>query len=312
MRVKGLIKRGLRVRLVSRSALGLAALRGHGLVLLYHRVTGEAAPAQASVTPSVSRDCLRMHIQALGEIGDIVALPEILRPTDQANRPRFALTFDDDEVSHVTESLPLLHELGVPATFFLSGRALHGLGPYWWQRLEQLVDEVGVSEAGRALGVSGETVAALAALCERDVALQRRLDEIVADHADVLLQPDAMRSLATSGMTIGFHTVCHELLTGLDEALLERAMHHGRPELERLVSRPMTLFAYPHGKADARVAQAARAAGFTASWTGWPRAACPGDDLHMLGRWEPGPVSVDELVAATAIRLHRAPRTPGA
>ena len=50
-----------------------------------------------------------------------------------------AVTFDDDLRSHVDYALPTLRQLGVPAAFFLSGRALHGQNVYWFQQLETLL-----------------------------------------------------------------------------------------------------------------------------------------------------------------------------
>ena len=44
-----------------------------------------------------------------------------------------ALTFDDDYDSHAREVLPILQQLRLHGTFFLSGRALNGLGGYWFQ-----------------------------------------------------------------------------------------------------------------------------------------------------------------------------------
>jgi peptidoglycan/xylan/chitin deacetylase (PgdA/CDA1 family) len=111
-------------------------------------------------------------------------------------------------------------------------------------------------------------------------------------------------------MTVGFHTLEHPLLPDLDGDGLAAALTTGREELAAATGRPLTLLAYPHGKADQRVARATRAAGYTAAWTGWPRPAQPGDDRFLLGRWEPGPLDVDAFVASVAIRLHRA--APGA
>ena len=50
---------------------------------------------------------------------------------------------------------PMLRELGVPAAFFLSGRALHGLGAYWFQHLEALLVAHGEPRAAALLGLPG-------------------------------------------------------------------------------------------------------------------------------------------------------------
>src|SRR5262245_28797218 len=126
------------------SALRAAArLRRRALVLIYHRV-GPPLPADCEVVPSVPVDVFKMHLHALRELVDLVPLDRIVSAGPETgslgsgSRPAVALTFDDDLPSHVQYALPVLRELGVPATFFLSGRALHGLGPYWFQSLEAL------------------------------------------------------------------------------------------------------------------------------------------------------------------------------
>jgi peptidoglycan/xylan/chitin deacetylase (PgdA/CDA1 family) len=298
--------RAARHPLARRAAVRTAAWRGHGLVLVYHRVRAEGDQGQLEVVPSLERGLFRAQLVALADLGDIVDLPGLLDPPANRRRPRFALTFDDDYPHHAAHALPVLRELGVPGTFFLSGRALRGLGSYWWQSLEALVAAEGVAVAGRALGVAAGSAEALAATCEADAAARRRLASIAPGDAEPPLSVDGIRALAAAGMTLGFHTLEHPLLPALEDEPLAAALSTGRAELAAVTGRPLTLLAYPHGKADARVARATRSAGYRAAWTGWPRPARAGDDPFLLGRWEPGPLDPDAFVASVAIRLHRA------
>jgi peptidoglycan/xylan/chitin deacetylase (PgdA/CDA1 family) len=300
----------MRHPLASAAAIRAAARRGHGLALVYHRVRADGDVAQGEVVPSLGCSRLRAQLEALAELGDVVDLPRLLDPPASRRRPRFALTFDDDYPHHTEHALPVLCDVGVPGTFFLSGRALHDLGPYWWERLEALVATEGVEQAGRALGISGDSPQALATVCERDPAARSRLVALAPGVVGRPLGVDGIRTLAAAGMTVGFHTLEHPLLPDLDGGRLAAALTAGREELAAATGRPMTLLAYPHGKADQHVARAARAAGYTAAWTGWPRPARPGDDPFLLGRWEPGSLDVDAFVASVAVRLNRA--APGA
>lgn len=296
----------MRHPLARAAAIRVAARRGHGLVLVYHRVRADGDVPQSEVVPSLGRSRLRAQLEALAELGDIVDLPELLDPPPGRSRPRFALTFDDDYPHHVAYALPVLRDVGVPGTFFLSGRALHSLGPYWWERLEALVAAEGVAEAARALGISGESAQALAAACEARPDARSRLEAIAPRALQEPLDMDGISALAGAGMTLGFHTLEHPLLLGLDGDRLAAALTTGRGELAAITGRPMTLLAYPHGKADQRVARAAQAAGYAAAWTGWPQPSRVGGDRFLLGRWESGPLDVDSFVAAVAVRLNRA------
>ena len=75
---------------------------------------------------------------------------------------------------------------------------------------------------------------------------------------------DELRELHASGVEIGGHTATHPDLVavGVDEAREE--LRAGREDLEDLLGSPVTSVAYPFGRADAGVRDAARAAGFVA------------------------------------------------
>jgi peptidoglycan/xylan/chitin deacetylase (PgdA/CDA1 family) len=306
--LKAASKEALRRPAERAAAVRAAAQRGHSLVLVYHRVTTDTHPVSDrldEVVPSVDADCLRRHLQALGDLGEVVELASLLdRPTTRS-RPRFAVSFDDDYPSHVACALPVLRDLRAPATFFLSGRALHGLGPYWWERLEALVARYGMNATTHILGIAANTPGALATACETNAVARRRLDAMAPVGSARPLQPVEIRALAAAGMTIGFHTVEHPLLPSLDDDALVAALIKGRAELEAVVERQIVLFAYPHGKTDPRVARAACMAGYRAAWTGQPGPVRPTADQFLLGRWEPGPLDVDAFVSALAVHLHR-------
>lgn len=287
------------------AAMRAAAARGNGLALLYHRVTADDAPPIGDLVPSIPQQLLRRQLEVLGEVGDLVPLERLHAPAVDRRRPRFGLSFDDDYRSHGEQVLPILRALGVTGTFFLSGRSLHRLGPYWFESLERLVAEQGLHDTRRLLGMDATAAADLAALCERNPRLQRLVTAAV-DLAPCHLQPAQIAGLAEAGMAVGFHTLHHRRLVDLDGEGLRLALVDGREALEASIGRRVDLLAYPHGKADARVAAAARTAGYRMAWTGWPRPVRAGDDPFLLGRWEPGPLETDAFLAALAVRVNRA------
>jgi peptidoglycan/xylan/chitin deacetylase (PgdA/CDA1 family) len=293
---------------VGRCVRALARLRGHDLVLVYHRLGG-FVPEHCEVVPSVPTRLFRAHLQALGEAVELVPLDQLFDPGSlrAARGPRVAVTFDDDLPSHVTEALPVLRELGVAATFFLSGRSLQGRGPYWFQQLEALVVAHGVETTAALLGKPNCGHEALLRAGQGDRHLRERVMELAAPlPAAEVLDAAGIAALAASGMSVGFHTIDHEAVPTLDDAGLAAAVSTGRDDLARLAGRPLRYFAYPYGKADARGALAVRRAGFEAAFTGAARPIRPGDNRFLLGRWEPGPIDVDALMMKLSIRLHRA------
>jgi peptidoglycan/xylan/chitin deacetylase (PgdA/CDA1 family) len=295
--------RALRAPAVRRLVAAGAAIRGRALVLVFHRITRDGEPS-SGIVPAVPLEVFRRQLEEILEVGDIVPLPTLLEETRLHARPRFALTFDDDYVSHHDVALPVLRERGLPATFFVGGRSLHGLAPLWFEVLDALVLSAGVIEVGRRLGIESRDVRDLAETCENDRDLQLRIE---AEDASVErhLTADEIAALADANMTIGFHTLHHRLLTRLSDDEVDAALKGGRSELEDVVGHRLRLFAYPHGKADGRTATRVRHAGYVAAWTGRPGAVTPRDDPYFLGRWEAGPVHGDGFAARVATTLNR-------
>lgn len=106
---------------------------------------------------------------------------------------------------------------------------------------------------------------------------------------------DATR-LAAHGWEVGSHTMCHPVLTEVDDTSLRGELVHSKSEIERLTGRTCTSVAYPTGRADARVVSAAAAAGYVAGAAlegaidvrptalAWPRVGVRGDDsIRVFG-----------------------------
>jgi hypothetical protein len=88
-------------------------------------------------------------------------------------------------------------------------------------------------------------------------------------------------------MEIGFHTRDHEPLTLLGDADLKDALHRGRSELAFEAGRELDAIAYPHGKVEARVAEAARRAEFSHGFTTAAGSMDPNTDPLLIGRLDP-------------------------
>lgn len=76
-----------------------------------------------------------------------------------------------------------------------------------------------------------------------------------------------LRSVMQEGITVGAHTHTHADLPTLDDASKRREIVRCRQELESLIDRPVTTFAYPFGHFDAATVQAVRDAGYQLACT---------------------------------------------
>lgn len=105
---------------------------------------------------------------------------------------------------------------------------------------------------------------------------------------------DELDALASAGWEIGSHTFTHARLTELDDATLADELRRSREEIEQRLGTPCVSIAYPYGAFDARVREAAAAAGFTAGCAmdtpnagdvlAWPRVGVDGNDDPLAFR----------------------------
>ena len=299
---------------------GRLSSRQAGIVLVYHRVGGNEGDEDVEILPAVSGEAFERELEHLRRHYRVVPAAEIVEAARRRGRgERFpvSITFDDDTSSHVVSALPALRKAGLTATFFVGGASLHGPHRFWWEDLQLAID-------GKLIGPDG-----LPHLDERDVraALERkpraildltgkivRLDQ--PEREDVIgalreaagpPSPDSglreadVQSLLDGGNTIGFHTLDHDVLPAVSDAELSRVLHPGAELRTAVGERTLDVIAYPHGKADARVAEAARAAGFSRGFTTARGVVKPETDPLLIPR-----TVADLSPPALALRLARA------
>lgn len=102
------------------------------VVLIYHRVTGLAHdPQLLAVSPALFRQQL-----------EILKTYPILRFEDdwsEVREPSIVITFDDGYADNFHEALPILVDMEVPATFFVTAGAIGSQREFWWDELERLI-----------------------------------------------------------------------------------------------------------------------------------------------------------------------------
>jgi peptidoglycan/xylan/chitin deacetylase (PgdA/CDA1 family) len=287
-----------------------------GVAIAYHSVAGRTGDPRYELVPPHSLELFEAALEHLTRRYRVVPSADLVSATAGRSRGEpfpAAVTFDDDLESHVTHALPVLRRLKITATFFLTGRTLERPYTFWWDRLQDAVDvgvEVPPPEGGEAAAVPRRGIHSLGRTVE-DLSPGRRdrwADELPPGATARGLPHESVRTLIAGGMTVGFHTYRHDALTTLDDEHLARAMEAGRGELEAVVGRRLSEIGYPHGRADARVAAAARAGGFDIGFTTAEVAVTPADDLLLLGRINPSYRSLGHFALQLARALASAHR----
>jgi peptidoglycan/xylan/chitin deacetylase (PgdA/CDA1 family)/SAM-dependent methyltransferase len=281
-RTAALLAAGEPATAAAEAFLRRTALRA-GVAIVYHGLADRPGDPARELVPAHGAELFRAQLAHLA--GGYRPVPAARLAAAARLRSRgepfpVAITFDDDLPSHAELALPLLREAGVTATFFLGGSAR------WSDQLQAVLDAGGPAPAPVKPGMSA---AQARAAVEALPAGERRrfeveLEEIAREHPAprAALDPAA---LAEAGHEIGFHTRAHRVLTELAGEELAHELTHGRDELAAAAGGgAITSFAYPFGAADARVAAAARAAGYQAAFTVEPAAVTPATDPLLLPR----------------------------
>lgn len=281
-----------------------------GLVLVYHAVAAGAArePVRevVPVVPVELFDAQMRHVAARHRIVAGRELHSAIAARKRGERFPVAVTFDDDLREHLEVALPALRRAGVTATFFLTGASLERPTSFWWERLQRAID-AGLPLPDDVPDTAAATMQALSAK-EREAASEDLLRRLGGEPPEWGLQVEDTRALAEAGFDIGFHTREHHVLTELDDHELDHAMRAGRAELEAAAGCALLAVAYPHGKADARVANAARAAGYAVGFTTEGAAVVPDTDRLLTGRVYPSSDSLGHFALQSTRVLWRARR----
>lgn len=263
----------------------------HGAVLCYHRV--------ASHDPDVHRLCMPPEVFARQM--EIVAREHTpvslvqLAARVREGRPTagmVAVTFDDGYHDNFARASPILEELGVPATFFMSGAPTAEPREAWWDTLERVL--VGIEQVPERLVLSAEGIAVDLPTGTRDArrdalrALHGRLLSATADQIEAVREEVAAWSAAelpvrethrlmTAGElaelasrpahAVGAHGVDHLLLTAHPAAVRWAELGASKDALEEVLGEPVTALAYAYGGCDLDTVDIAGELGFDVACT---------------------------------------------
>ena len=192
------------------------------LVLGYHAVSSTWR-AQLAVPEAALRSQLA-RLKSRGYVGLTMAEAERRRGDGSLPARTVVVTFDDGYASTL-RALPILAELGFPATVFIVTRFVESGEPLRWAGIEEWQ-------------AAGE------------------LDELRP------LRWSDLEALAAAGWEVGSHTHSHPLLTAVDDQRLRHELETSRSAIAARLGSCDSL-SYPYGVADERVARATEGCGYS-------------------------------------------------
>lgn len=289
------------------SSLSPAGRRARLFILIYHRVRPVIDPLLPDVVDAAS---FSWQMHALREHFNVLPLSEAAERLAAGNLPARAacITFDDGYADNADVALPILHALGLRATFFVASGYLNG-GRMW---NDSVIEAVRQAPQGNVdLSDLGYGRFALDSMAQRTAAanhiimqlkylaptLRNEKVEALASALgarlprDLMMDDAAVKRLHDAGMEIGGHTVNHPILARIALERARQEIADGRERLEALIGEKLRLFAYPNGfpRRDylSEHVRLVKELGFRAAVsTAWGTAR-QGDDLFQLPRFTP-------------------------
>ncbi len=308
-----------------RSLFGALSLLERRLtIVMFHRVLPEPDPLLPDET---DRALFRLRASWLARSFNVLTLDDAVARMAAGTLPARALciTFDDGYADNAEIALPELVALGLPATFFITTRYLDG-GMMWndrvieavraWPRtrIESSVPGLPVTDlaAGRAAAV--ETLLTHLKYLDfetREASASRLLEESASPVENLMMNPEQIRRLHTSGMEIGAHTHSHPIMNTLTSAEVTAEIMTNKTALEAIIASPVTSFAYPNGRADQDYCSAHAAlleqAGFNCAVTTMPGAVGSLARRYEIPRFSPWDRTPARYLTRLALNYLRAP-----
>lgn len=278
-------------RRARRPFVRLAARRGAGLILFYHRI---AAPPSDPWRIAVSSASFDRQLRMLNDEFQVLPLAELVLAARRGRIPprAVAISFDDGYFDNLDRALPLLEAHRVPATFYIATGYVDRHGPFWWDELQQLLSGPGERPERLDLTLGGTRIAAgTGTAAEREQALLETVHPVLrhspaetgarwlelirewagpaaaaevatADLGRPMSSEELARLAASELVELGAHTANHPSLLTLSADEQRSEVELSRDFLAERGGRPPASFSLPFGDNSARSRRIVRSCGF--------------------------------------------------
>lgn len=294
------------LRLIA-AALAPAGEGARVSTLIFHRVL--PAPDQMQLGEVTSQDFEHVLLWC-SQLFNIISLADAVGGLKSGRLPArpLVITFDDGYADNHDLAAPILHKLGLPATFFIASGYLDG---------GRMFNDVVAHAIGRCSAPELDLTEldlgrhSLANVVDRRDALSRLLPLVKVMHLShrnevvericrlanvelpqsLMMTSDQVASLKRQGFEIGAHTDMHPILARMEAAAARAEIQRGRSRLQEITGASVRFFAYPNGRPGEdftpQTVQIVREVGFDAAYTTTPGVATIQTDPFQLPRFTP-------------------------
>lgn len=243
--------------------------------------------------------------------------------------PITVITFDDGLIDFYRFAFPVLRELNIPATLFLSTGPVEKKGSLWWEEialrvwsapeevskiplitgrhdvLRRKIDEFALSRDAEAWREGQRYIRKLFP-GERH-ALHKAIVEGVpggrgSDGID-MISVEMVREISSAGISIQAHTVTHGYLDQMTGAELERELVEGKEKIGSWTGKEVDFLAYPAGRLPGTEGMKIVRKLYRAALTTRPGRNGAGEDPHCLKRKDVHYLLSDGRVDRETVRM---------
>ncbi len=244
-------------------------------ILMYHGLTENPTTREWT---QVAIDTFKEQMQYLRQFFHPVSLREMVAMLESGKIEPHAVTvtFDDGYKSNYDLAYPILKELGIPATIFITSRFVMPQSNRYLYLWPDLISVILKSHAPTAIDLDDLSLGQYNLSSERNIysahneicerlksvastdnenvvaALYERFGDTIDDNrfSDFSpMTPENVRRLAADDLiTIGAHSQNHPILSRLEPARLEEEIVGSKRDLEEITGVSISEFAYPNGR----------------------------------------------------------------
>jgi len=284
-------------------ALKVLRRRKH-VILCFHRVRPDSQLRDFfDSCPSVT---VSMFLEIMNYVSGhykFVSLRELCNNRN-SKRPLVAITFDDGWKDNYDMAFPILRELAIPVTIFVTTGKIGCNKPFWQQILgkqfhtatdkrnpqqeKELKLVLGVNNSQRLNHELYKRIVSELKRLETSV-LENKLAAIlsgpeVSSETRYFLNEEEIREMSCFGIDFGSHTVSHPILTVESSEKAEIEFEQSKKALEKITGSGTDMVSYPNGAHTSNIVGLARRLGYNIGCTTEACCVGPKHDLLRLPR----------------------------
>lgn len=238
-------------------------------VLLYHKINTNSVDSQLL---KVHPDNFYEQLKWLSDNYSVISLLDLigLHAVGRISGDEVAITFDDGYSDNLTNMLPIIKELNIPVTVFITTGLINSIGGFWWDKVEQLIHDAPIRSYYLTIGKSYFSIdlksikgkiMAIDLICAElkkypldvindninnlidvlNINLRRRKTHSIMNEEQLIMLNESEL------VTIGSHTQSHTRLSILSNLKQKEEIFKSRIYLENLLNINVDLISYPFG-----------------------------------------------------------------